>query len=68
MAQRVPDGRWELQLLGIALHGYSITVSKSNSNFVLQRRLQKELMTLVKEPPDGMTIDKDTLEGRDLMR
>ena len=32
----------------------------------LQRRLHKELMTMVKDPPDGITIDPDTLEGKDL--
>jgi len=31
-----------------------------------ERRLQKELMTMVKDPPDGVSMDKDTLEGKDL--
>jgi hypothetical protein len=31
-----------------------------------QKRLQKELMKMVKEPPEGIVIDKETLEGNDL--
>jgi len=31
-----------------------------------ERRLQKELMTIVKDPPEGVSMDKDTLEGKDL--
>ena len=36
------------------------------NNYFLQRRLQKELMTMVKDPPEGVSLDKDTLEGKDL--
>jgi ubiquitin-protein ligase len=32
----------------------------------LQKRLQKELMKMVKEPPEGIIIDQETLEGKDL--
>lgn len=28
-----------------------------------QRRLQKELLTMIKEPPQGMTVDTEFMEG-----
>ena len=38
----------------------------NNKIFELQRRLHKELMKLATDPPDGITIDPQTLEGKDL--
>lgn len=32
------------------------------------RRLHKELMNMVTSPPDGILVDPDTLEGKDLSR
>ena len=40
--------------------------SFSYGSFSFQRRLQKELMSLVRDPPDGMTLAKDTQDGEDL--
>lgn len=38
---------------------------RSSENSRWERRLQKELMTLVKDPPEGIIIEQDTLEGKD---
>ena len=35
---------------------------------MIQKRLQKELMTMVKDPPEGVAMDKETLEGKDLTK
>ena len=35
-------------------------------NIGFQRRLNKELMKMATDPPDGITIDPETLEGKDL--
>ena len=43
-----------------------ICFGQNIKSLFLQRRLQKELMTMVKDPPEGVSLDKDTLEGKDL--
>ena len=35
-------------------------------HLVFQKRLQRELMTMVKEAPDGITLDDATKEGNDI--
>ena len=38
-----------------------------NSHFLpFQRRLQKEMMSIVKNPPAGIKMEQDTLDGNNL--
>ncbi|TRY62155.1 hypothetical protein TCAL_03702 [Tigriopus californicus] len=39
---------------------------KATDNPKWEKRLQKELMAIMKDPPDGITVSQDTLEGSDL--